>query len=215
MSQPSCAPFATYSCIFVCKLAKSRERHGFHQGHGGQDGGRRAPSHRRVGPWRGQLERGLHATSAGWFSCTLATKRTHDQRRGLTLEGEPRCALGAWPLHQLSGGRMPGGGAQILAALGRPVGGAERPYRSHRHHLMSPRRPLVQPHAHRHMPSAAHRPARRCPVSLMGPDGLPGLTAVRDADGWMSRLSRASSVAISAYIHVPPWHHTCSNLPKL
>jgi hypothetical protein len=29
------------------------------------------------------------------------------------------------------------------------------------------------------------------------------------------RLSRASSVSAVVHIHLPPWHQTCSNLPKL
>ena len=51
--------------------------------------------------------------------------------------------------------------------------------------------------------------------SRVGPDGLPSTTAVQDDDGWMSGLSGAGSDTITAHIHLPPWHHTCSNLPKL
>jgi hypothetical protein len=66
----------------------------------------------------------------------------------------------------------------------------------------------------------AHSPHDPKPLQIsscgaMCTNGLPGTTAVRDADGWMSRLSRASSLPIGAYIHLPVWHHTCSNLPKL
>src|SRR4029450_8165776 len=50
---------------------------------------------------------------------------------------------------------------------------------------------------------------------VMCTNGLPGTTAVQCCDECMSRHSRASSLPICAYIHLPPWHHTCSNLPKL
>ena len=51
--------------------------------------------------------------------------------------------------------------------------------------------------------------------SLVGPDGPPSTAAVRCDDGRMSRLSGAGSDTITAHIHLPAWHHTCSNLPKL
>jgi hypothetical protein len=52
--------------------------------------------------------------------------------------------------------------------------------------------------------------------SRVGPDGLPSTAAVRCDDGRMSRLSGVvGSDTITAHIHLPPWHHTRSNLPKL
>jgi hypothetical protein len=46
-------------------------------------------------------------------------------------------------------------------------------------------------------------------------DDPPGPTTVPVCDGWMSRRSDASSDPPVAHIHLPPWHQTCSNLPKL
>jgi hypothetical protein len=79
----------------------------------------------------------------------------------------------------------------------------------------APCRSLAPPHAHQYRPAAAQGPARRGPCRLMGPDGRPGTTAVRDADGWMRRLSEARADPTVAHLYRPPWHHTCSNLPKL
>jgi hypothetical protein len=54
-----------------------------------------------------------------------------------------------------------------------------------------------------------------CTFSVMGPGGLPGTTAVPDNDWCMSHLSEAGSEPTIDHIHLPAWHHTCSNLPKL
>ena len=39
--------------------------------------------------------------------------------------------------------------------------------------------------------------------------------AVQCHNGGVTRLRDASVDPIIAHIHLPPWHHTCSNLPKL
>jgi len=39
--------------------------------------------------------------------------------------------------------------------------------------------------------------------------------AVQCHNGGVTRLREASVDPIIAHIHLPPWHHTCSNLPKL
>jgi hypothetical protein len=39
--------------------------------------------------------------------------------------------------------------------------------------------------------------------------------AVRYHHGGVTHLRDASADPIIAHIHLPPWHHTCSNLPKL
>src|SRR5215211_5604213 len=55
MSQPSCAPFATYSCIFVCKVAKSSERDRSSTTKSGHKGGNSSCSSKVNGDQRERL----------------------------------------------------------------------------------------------------------------------------------------------------------------